>query len=76
MRRRGGCDGSPPVRLLRFRAEEWPDVQGWSDARREWVRSVPTLAAANALYGPGFAPPPQADPRLVDHGSTKGGAGD
>jgi len=37
----------------------------WEQARAEWARGAPTLAARNRLFEPGFNPGPMPDPRVV-----------
>jgi hypothetical protein len=64
VRLRGSGD-QVPDRLLRYRAEEWPDPREWSRARRAWLRThARTLADVNRLYGPGVVFPPGTDPRI------------
>jgi len=79
-RRRVGADqGDPPEHLLSLPV--WlaegrsPDparaLAEWEQARSEWGRGAPTLEALNAIYGPGYDPGPQPDPRVPGH-NTRG----
>ena len=63
--------GEPPAHLLSLpvwileRRSQDPALarSEWEQARSEWGRGAPTLDALNGLYGPGFSPGPEPDPR-------------
>ena len=72
MRRRSAADGGVPEHLLSL--PKWneehrsPDPDSarieWQRARRQWVRqSGGSIDAVNALYGDGYDPGPDEDPR-------------
>ena len=73
MRRRGATDGGgvPPAYLLSLpvwiaqghSADPMQAALDWERARDEWTRGARSLDEINALYGPGFDPGPQVDPR-------------
>lgn len=66
--------GAPPAHLLSLpvwimegRSSDPARARSaWERARREWGRGAPSLDALNGLYGPGFNPGPEPDPRVPD----------
>ncbi len=67
--------GEPPERLLSLPVWLAEGRSGdpalarsdWDQARREWVRAAPSLTVANMIYGPGYDPGPEPDPRVPGH---------
>jgi len=79
-RRASADQGDPPEYLLSLptwlaqgrSADPSRAMADWDRARQEWVRSAPTLDAANLIYGPGFNPGPEPDPRARGNRHTRG----